>query len=126
MKGYPSLDGKEYTNWHRKLPLRDMNKFFLPLLSLLETDYKSDDYGRDSGYCKHCNERAFDKPHHALTDYPKFCIGIPAVRTDGRSVARAVYGHVINKFSRMGSFTYLCSSAIARVELHYYSNEKQQ
>ena len=36
--------------WHRKLPLRDMNKFFLPLLSLVETDYKSDDYGRDSGY----------------------------------------------------------------------------
>ena len=63
---------------------------------------------------------------HSQTSYPKFCIGIPAVRTDGRSVARAVYGHVINKFSRMGSFTYLWSSAIARVELHYYSNEKQQ
>ena len=28
------------------------------------------------------------------TDYPKFCIGMPVVRT--------VYGHVIAKFSRMG------------------------
>ena len=30
-------------------------------LSLLETDYKCDDYGRDSGYCKHCSESAFEK-----------------------------------------------------------------
>ena len=30
-------------------------------LSLLETDYKCDDYGRDFGYCKHCSESAFDK-----------------------------------------------------------------
>ena len=30
-------------------------------LSLLETDYKCDEYGRDSGYCKHCSESAFDK-----------------------------------------------------------------
>ena len=30
-------------------------------LSLLETDYKCDDCGRDSGYCKHCSESAFDK-----------------------------------------------------------------
>ena len=30
-------------------------------LSLLETDYKYDDYGRDSGYCKHCSESAFEK-----------------------------------------------------------------
>ena len=30
-------------------------------LSLLETDYKCDDYGRDSGYCKHCSKNAFDK-----------------------------------------------------------------
>ena len=28
---------------------------------LFETDYKCDDYGRDSGYCKHCSESAFDK-----------------------------------------------------------------
>ena len=33
----------------------------LSSLSLLETDYKCDDYGRDSGYCKHCSESAFDK-----------------------------------------------------------------
>ena len=30
-------------------------------MSLLETDYKCDDCGRDSGYCKHCSENAFDK-----------------------------------------------------------------
>ena len=30
-------------------------------MSLLETDYKCDDCGRDSGYCKHCSESAFDK-----------------------------------------------------------------
>ena len=30
-------------------------------LSLRETDYKCDDYGRDSGYYKHCSETAFDK-----------------------------------------------------------------
>ena len=34
-----------------------------------------------------------------------FYIGVPVVTTDGRSVARAVYGHVITKFSRMGRFT---------------------
>ena len=28
---------------------------------LFETDYKCVDYGRDSGYCKHCSESAFDK-----------------------------------------------------------------
>ena len=32
----------------------------------------------------------------------KLNIGFPVVRTDGR----AVYGHVINKFSGMGRFTY--------------------
>ena len=34
-----------------------------------------------------------------------FYIGVPVVTTDGRSVGRAVYGHVITKFSRMGRFT---------------------
>ena len=47
---------KVYTNWHRKLPLRDMNKFPFVIIALLETDYKCVDYGRDSGYCKHCSE----------------------------------------------------------------------
>ena len=32
-----------------------------------------------------------------------FYIGMPVVRTDGRAVGRSVYGHVITKFSRMGS-----------------------
>ena len=30
-------------------------------LSLLETNYQCDDYGCDSGYCKHYSESAFDK-----------------------------------------------------------------
>ena len=32
-----------------------------------------------------------------------FNIGIPVVRTEGRDGRRSVYGHVITKFSRMGS-----------------------
>ena len=31
---------------------------------------------------------------------------VPVVRTDGLSGGRAVYGHVITKFSRMGSILY--------------------
>ena len=34
-----------------------------------------------------------------------FYIGVPVVRMNGRSVGRAVYGHVITKFSRTGRFT---------------------
>ena len=48
----------------------------------------------------------------ALTDYPRFFIGMPVVRMDGRSV----YGHVITKFSRMSRFTYPWCSAGARLE----------
>ena len=32
-----------------------------------------------------------------------FYIGLPVVWTDGRAVGRSVYGHVITKFTRMGS-----------------------
>ena len=32
-----------------------------------------------------------------------FYIGMPVVRTDGQAVGRSVYGHVITKFSRIGS-----------------------
>ena len=32
-----------------------------------------------------------------------FYIGMSVVRTDGRAGGRSVYGHVITKFSRMGS-----------------------
>ena len=32
-------------------------------------------------------------------------IGMPVVRTDGRSFVRSVYGHVITKFSGLGRFT---------------------
>ena len=32
---------------------------------------------------------------------------MPVVRTDGRAVGRAVYGHVIAKFSRMGSLPHI-------------------
>ena len=42
-----------------------------------------------------------------------FYIGVPVVRTDGRSVGRAVYVHLITKFSRMGRFTQLWDSARA-------------
>ena len=44
-------------------------------------------------------------------------IGFPVVRTDGR----AVYGHVITKFSGMGRFTYSwCSvGALRALELRY-------
>ena len=38
-----------------------------------------------------------------------FCIGMPVVRTDGRSLARSVYGHVITKFSRMGRLPHFLS-----------------
>ena len=44
-------------------------------------------------------------------------IGFPVVRTDGRSAVggrRSVYGHVITKFSGMGTFTKLWGSAHAR------------
>ena len=44
---------------------------------------------------------------------------------DGRAAGgRAVYGHVITKFSLMGTFTKLWGSAHARVELGYYVNEE--
>ena len=41
-------------------------------------------------------------------------IGCPVVRTDGR----AVYGHVITKFSEMGRFTYPWCSAGARLAIN--------
>ena len=49
-------------------------------------------------------------------------IGMPVVRTDGqRAGGRAVYGHVITKFSGMGRFTYpWCSAGALRApELRY-------
>ena len=36
-------------------------------------------------------------------------IGMPVVRTDGRSLASSVYGHVITKFSRMGRLPHFLS-----------------
>ena len=55
---------------------------------------------------------------YALTDYPKFCIGLAVVRTDGRSLGRSVarsLGHVITKFSGMGRFIYpWCSAGALR------------
>ena len=36
---------------------------------------------------------------------PKFYIGMPVVRTDGRSGGRSVYNYVITKFPRMDRFT---------------------
>ena len=46
----------------------------------------------------------------------KVNIGFPVVRSDGRAAGgRAVYGHVITKFSGMGRFTQLWGSAHACV-----------
>ena len=39
-----------------------------------------------------------------------FYIGMPVVRTDGRSLARSVYGHVITKFSWMGSLPHILTN----------------
>ena len=51
---------------------------------------------------------------------------MPVVRTDGRSLARSVYGHVITKFSGMGRLPHFLSYGApptralrARVELRY-------
>ena len=38
-----------------------------------------------------------------------FYIGMPVVRTDGRSLARSVYGHMITKFSAVGRLTHFLS-----------------
>ena len=38
-----------------------------------------------------------------------FYIGMPVVRTDGRSLARSVYGHVITKFFRMARLPHFLS-----------------
>ena len=53
-------------------------------------------------------------------------IGCPVVRTDGRSLARSVYGHVITKFSGIGRLPHFLSYGAsptraprARVELRY-------
>ena len=53
-------------------------------------------------------------------------IGCPVVRTDGRSLARSVYGHMITKFSGMGRLPHFLSYGApstralrARVELRY-------
>ena len=42
-----------------------------------------------------------------------FYIGMPVVRTDGRTGGRSVYGHVITKFSRMGSLPH-CFTTVLR------------
>ena len=59
-----------------------------------------------------------------LSEMKKECvmsIGMPVVRTDGRAGGLAVYGHVITKFSRMGSlqhfFNLWCSAARTRAPL---------
>ena len=39
-------------------------------------------------------------------------IGMPVVRTVGRAVGRSVYGHVITKFSRMGSLPHFLTHGV--------------
>ena len=57
-----------------------------------------------------------------------FDIGIPVVRTDGRAGGRSVYGHVITKFSRMGSLPHFSThgaplrAARARAPLLFSEN----
>ena len=45
----------------------------------------------------------FAMPVHMLNEL--FYIGMSVGRTDGRSVGRSVYSHVITKFSRMDRFS---------------------
>ena len=55
-----------------------------------------------------------------------FYIGIPVVRTDGRAGSRAVYSHVITKFSRMDNLPHFLTHgaplwALRARELRYNS-----
>ena len=52
-----------------------------------------------------------------------FYIGIPVVRTDGRSVGRSMYGHVITKFSRTGRLPHFLSYGAPRVESCNYAGD---
>ena len=47
-----------------------------------------------------------------------FHIGLPVVRTDGRSEGRSVYGHVITNFSRMGSLSRVLTHDASLRALH--------
>ena len=56
-----------------------------------------------------------------------FYIGMPVVRTDGRAGGRSVYGHVITKFSRMGSLPHFFTHGaplreLRAGELRYHSH----
>ena len=46
-----------------------------------------------------------------------FYIGMPVVRTDGRAVGRSVYGHVITKFSQMGSLPHFLTHGAPQARL---------
>ena len=46
-----------------------------------------------------------------------FYIGISVVRTDSRTVGRSVHGHVITKFSRMGSLPHFLTHGAPLLEL---------
>ena len=53
---------------------------------------------------------------------------MPVVRTDGRAVGRSVYGHVITKFSPMGSLTHFFTNGaplhtLRARELRYHHRE---
>ena len=61
---------------------------------------------------------SFSRQKTLTTDYPKFCVGMPRVRPDCRSV----YGHVTAEFSPMGSLPhFLTHGAPLRArELRYH------
>ena len=51
-----------------------------------------------------------------------FYIGMPVVRTDGRSLDRSVYGHVITKFSGMGRLPHFLSyGALLKIYIYLLS-----
>ena len=52
-------------------------------------------------------------------------IGMPVVRTDGRADGRSVYGHVITKFSRMGSLPHENCAIKLRLIVMFTNLEKK-
>ena len=49
---------------------------------------------------------------------------MPVVRTDGRSLARSVYGHVITKFSWMGRLPHFLSYGAPLLNLLIFSRSR--
>ena len=64
---------------------------------------------------------AFGLPY-LLIVYELFYNGMPVVQTDGRTLARSVYGHVITKFSGMGRLPHFLSyGALLKIYIYLLS-----